>query len=60
VVVRKISGGSRSPEGGRAHAVITSVERSKKHYSVASFFDLLCEAIGPAHRRLALASILYN
>lgn len=58
VVVRKISGGSRSNDGAQAHAVITSVERSKDHFGVRSLFDLICEAACPAHRRAALESLV--
>jgi transposase len=58
VVVRKISGGSRSPEGAHAHAVLASVEVSKQHFGVRSLVDLICEAACPAHRRPALESLL--
>lgn len=58
VIVRKISGGSRSADGAQAHAVITSVECSQNHFGVRSLFELICEAACPAHRRLTLEPLI--
>ena len=57
VVVRKISGGSRSDDGAQAHAVITSIECSKEHFGVRSLLELICEAACSARRRLALEPV---
>ena len=57
VIVRKISGGSRSIEGARAHAVITSVARSHR-YLGASLLDVIRSSLCPARLRPALTSIL--
>jgi transposase len=59
VVVRKISGGSRSDGGAQAHAVITSIERSIDHFG-ASLIDLICEAACPARSRSAFEPIFSN
>lgn len=58
VVVRKISGGSRSDDGANAHAVITSVDRSKEHFGVRALIDLLREAACAARHRIALEPLL--
>jgi transposase len=60
VVVRKISGGSRSDNGAQAHAVITSVDCSKAHFGARSLLDLICEAACSARHRLALEPVFRN
>jgi transposase-like protein len=60
VVVRKISGGSRSHDGAQAHAVISTVVRSIDHFGARSLFDLIREAACPARRRPALEPVFSN
>jgi len=57
VVVRNISGGSRSIEGARAHAVITSVARSHRYFN-ASLIDMIRASLCPAWLRPQLTSII--
>lgn len=57
VVVRKISGGSRSDDGAQAHAVMSTVVRSIDYFGVNSLFDLIREAACPARRRPVLEPV---
>ncbi len=57
VVARKMSGGSRSPEGARGHAVIFSCFRSLVNDG-RSFADLLMGTMTDVSDRKSLASVL--
>jgi len=57
VLVRKVSGGSRSWDGARAHGILASCLQSLAHLK-ASFDDLVRNHVTLPHRRPPLLSIL--